>query len=90
MQQKTLSKLRVAVSQQMAPRPSPKIYLPDRFKQATTELEDGTVVAVDDDEQTWFDGGDSDGARAEASARQPPSFAMALIPPPRLSVITPP
>ena len=49
MQQKTLSKLRVAVSQQMAPRPSPKIYLPDRFKQATTELEDGTVVAVDDD-----------------------------------------
>ncbi len=49
-QQKTLSKLRAAVSEQMAPRPSPKIYLPDRFKQSTTELEDGTVVAIDDDE----------------------------------------
>ncbi|RYP75196.1 hypothetical protein DL771_002521 [Monosporascus sp. 5C6A] len=47
-QQKTLSKLRAAVSQQMAPRPSPKInfYLPDRFQQSTTELEDGSVVDV--------------------------------------------
>ncbi|RYP44102.1 hypothetical protein DL768_009406 [Monosporascus sp. mg162] len=47
-QQKTLNKLRAAVSQQMAPRPSPKInfYLPDRFQQSTTELEDGSVVDV--------------------------------------------
>ncbi|RYP05830.1 hypothetical protein DL764_003541 [Monosporascus ibericus] len=47
-QQKTLNKLRTAVSQQMAPRPSPKInfYLPDRFQQSATELEDGSVVDV--------------------------------------------
>ncbi|RYP09464.1 hypothetical protein DL765_008414 [Monosporascus sp. GIB2] len=47
-QQKTLNKLRAAVTQQMAPRPSPKInfYLPDRFRQSTTELEDGSVVDV--------------------------------------------
>ncbi|KAK7754639.1 hypothetical protein SLS62_003423 [Diatrype stigma] len=56
-QQKTLAKLRAAVSQQMAPRPSPKIYLPDRFKQSTTELEDGTVVSVEED------GGDYDTGR---------------------------
>jgi hypothetical protein len=30
----------------MAPRPSPKIYLPDRFTSDTTELEDGTVVEL--------------------------------------------
>ncbi|EMR69661.1 hypothetical protein UCREL1_3314 [Eutypa lata UCREL1] len=49
-QQKTLNKLRAAVSQQMAPRPSPKIYLPDRFKQETTELEDGTIIALEEEE----------------------------------------
>ncbi|RYP90303.1 hypothetical protein DL770_003599 [Monosporascus sp. CRB-9-2] len=50
-QQKTLNKLRAAVSQQMAPRPSPKInfYLPDRFQHSTTELEDGSVVGVSPD-----------------------------------------
>lgn len=32
LQQRTLNKLRVAVIQQMQPRPSPKIFLPDRFK----------------------------------------------------------
>lgn len=34
----------------MAPRPSPKIYLPDRFKQETTELEDGTIIALEEEE----------------------------------------
>lgn len=32
------------------PRPSPKIYLPDRFKQSTTELEDGTVINIETQE----------------------------------------
>ena len=31
------------------PKPSPKIYLPDRFKHTTTELEDGTIVILADD-----------------------------------------
>ncbi|KAK3365233.1 hypothetical protein B0T24DRAFT_724109 [Lasiosphaeria ovina] len=45
-QQRTLRDLRAAI--RPTPRPSPKIFLPDRFKQSTTELEDGTVIAVDD------------------------------------------
>ncbi|KAK0703529.1 hypothetical protein B0T26DRAFT_681188 [Lasiosphaeria miniovina] len=45
-QQRTLRDLRAAI--RPTPRVSPKIFLPDRFKQSTTELEDGTVIAVDD------------------------------------------
>lgn len=48
-QQRTLRDLRLAIKP--SPRPSPKIFLPDRFQRSTTELEDGTVVAVDDDEE---------------------------------------
>ncbi|KAI1141114.1 hypothetical protein F5Y05DRAFT_299454 [Hypoxylon sp. FL0543] len=47
-QQRTLRDLRSAIKTNREPRPSPKIYLPDRFKKSTTELEDGTVVDVDD------------------------------------------
>ncbi|KAK0655908.1 hypothetical protein B0T16DRAFT_398043 [Cercophora newfieldiana] len=47
-QQRTLRDLRIAIKP--SPRPSPKIFLPDRFQKSTTELEDGTIVAVDDDE----------------------------------------
>ena len=46
-QQRTLRDLRAAIKP--SPRPSPKIFLPDRFQKSTTELEDGTIVAVDDD-----------------------------------------
>ncbi|RYO90104.1 hypothetical protein DL762_002829 [Monosporascus cannonballus] len=61
-QQKTLNKLRAAVIQQMAPRPSPKInfYLPDRFRQSTTELEDGSVVDVAPDPDLDLDDIDID------------------------------
>lgn len=47
-QQRTLRDLRTAIISNRQPRPSPKIYLPDRFKKSTTELEDGTVVSLDD------------------------------------------
>ncbi|KAI1417279.1 hypothetical protein F5Y13DRAFT_152391 [Hypoxylon sp. FL1857] len=47
-QQRTLRDLRSAIKINREPRPSPKIYLPDRFKKSTTELEDGTVVDVND------------------------------------------
>ncbi|XXH02767.1 hypothetical protein Hte_009152 [Hypoxylon texense] len=47
-QQRTLRDLRAAIISNREPRPSPKIYLPDRFKTSTTELEDGTVVTLDD------------------------------------------
>ncbi|KAI1779112.1 hypothetical protein F4818DRAFT_239621 [Hypoxylon cercidicola] len=47
-QQRTLRDLRRAIISNREPRPSPKVYLPDRFKTATTELEDGTVVTLDD------------------------------------------
>ncbi|KAK3336038.1 hypothetical protein B0T19DRAFT_26492 [Cercophora scortea] len=46
-QQRTLRDLRAAIKP--SPRPRPDIFLPDRFKQSTTELEDGTVVALEDD-----------------------------------------
>ncbi|KAH6855095.1 hypothetical protein B0I37DRAFT_441992 [Chaetomium sp. MPI-CAGE-AT-0009] len=46
LQQRTLRDLRAAIKQ--PPRPSPKIFLPDRFKQSTTELADGTIIALDD------------------------------------------
>jgi hypothetical protein len=51
-QQRTLRDLRLAIKP--SPRPSPKIFLPDRFQKSTTELEDGTVVAVDDDDDTDY------------------------------------
>lgn len=44
-QQRTLRDLREAIKP--SPRPKPQIFLPDRFKSMTTELEDGTVVVVD-------------------------------------------
>ena len=47
LQQRTLRDLRAAIKP--SPRPSPKIFLPDRFKQSTTELPDGTVIALDDE-----------------------------------------
>ncbi|KAK3991176.1 hypothetical protein QBC44DRAFT_323713 [Cladorrhinum sp. PSN332] len=45
-QQRTLREIRAAIK--APPKPSPKIFLPDRFKQSTTELEDGTIIIVDD------------------------------------------
>ncbi|KAK3371994.1 hypothetical protein B0H63DRAFT_285572 [Podospora didyma] len=45
-QQRTLRDLREAIR----PKPSPKIFLPDRFKQSTTELPDGTIITLDDDD----------------------------------------
>ncbi|KAH6628530.1 hypothetical protein F5144DRAFT_579293 [Chaetomium tenue] len=47
LQQRTLRDLRAAIKE--PPRPSPKIFLPDRFKQSTTELADGTIIALDED-----------------------------------------
>lgn len=44
-QQRTLRDLREAIKP--SPRPKPQIFLPDRFRATTTELEDGTVVVVD-------------------------------------------
>ncbi|KAK0633225.1 hypothetical protein B0T14DRAFT_560834 [Immersiella caudata] len=46
-QQRTLRDLRQAIKPK--PRPSPKIFLPDRFKKSTTELPDGTIIEVEDD-----------------------------------------
>jgi len=43
-QQRTLRDLRAAIRQPA--RPSPKIFLPDRFSERTTELPDGTVVVL--------------------------------------------
>ncbi|KAK0718861.1 hypothetical protein B0T21DRAFT_338724 [Apiosordaria backusii] len=45
-QQRTLRDIRASINR---PKPSPKIFLPDRFKQSTTELEDGTIVIVEDE-----------------------------------------
>ncbi len=47
-QQRTLRDLRAAIRQPA--RPSPKIFLPDRFQKSTTELEDGTIVVLLDDD----------------------------------------
>ena len=44
-QHRTLRELRIGIK---TPRPSPRTYVPDRFMQSTTELEDGTVVVVED------------------------------------------
>jgi len=45
-QQRTLRDLRAAIRQ--PPPPPPKIFLPDRFKSTTTELEDGTIVVIEE------------------------------------------
>ncbi|CAP67842.1 uncharacterized protein PODANS_1_17220 [Podospora anserina S mat+] len=45
-QQRTLREIRASINR---PKPSPKIFLPDRFKQSTTELEDGTIVIIEDE-----------------------------------------
>lgn len=45
LQQRTLRDLRAAIK--APPRPSPKIFLPDRFRQETTELPDGRIVVLD-------------------------------------------
>lgn len=47
-QQRTLRDLRAAIKP--TPRPSPRTYLPDQFKKMTTELPDGTIAPVQDDE----------------------------------------
>ncbi|KAL2023528.1 hypothetical protein VTK56DRAFT_2136 [Thermocarpiscus australiensis] len=47
-QQRTLRDLRAAIKG--PPRPSPKIFLPDRFRQSTTELPDGTIIVLDGDD----------------------------------------
>ncbi|ROT40998.1 hypothetical protein SODALDRAFT_330714 [Sodiomyces alkalinus F11] len=51
LQQRTFNQLRTAIKQQSS-RPSPKPYLPDRFRSTTTELEDGTIVVLDTGEDT--------------------------------------
>lgn len=43
-QQRTVSHLRAAIR----PDSSPQLYLPDRFRDDTTELEDGTIVMLDE------------------------------------------
>ncbi|KAH7037306.1 uncharacterized protein B0I36DRAFT_313742 [Microdochium trichocladiopsis] len=47
LQQRTLNKLRTAVIQQMQPRPSPKIFLPDKFKDQATAGESGAFANMD-------------------------------------------
>lgn len=49
-QQRTLHDLRAAIAPHPPPDPYPVIaVLPDRFRRSTTELPDGTVVALDED-----------------------------------------
>ncbi len=63
-QQRTLRNLRAAI--RAPPEPSPKIFLPDRFRKTTTELEDGTVVVLgndDDDDDVDDRNEDDDGLR---------------------------
>lgn len=45
-QQRTLREIRRGIKE---PAPSPRIFLPDRFKHTTTELADGTVVIIEDE-----------------------------------------
>lgn len=47
-QQRTLRDLRAAIKPQA--RPSPLVFLPDRFKATTTELKDGTIVTIENDD----------------------------------------
>ncbi|EFW98551.1 hypothetical protein CMQ_4403 [Grosmannia clavigera kw1407] len=58
LQQRTLNELRQSLKE--PPPTPPKIFLPDRFKKMTTELEDGTIVILDDDDDdTTGVGGDA-------------------------------
>lgn len=69
-QQRTLRDLRLAIRPD--PRPAPKIYLPDRFKQSTTELPDGRVVDLDDGEARDDDdisSGSGSSSRSRSGAR---------------------
>lgn len=43
-QQRTVGHLRAAIR----PNSAPQVYLPDRFRQDTTELADGTIVVLDE------------------------------------------
>ncbi|KAM5348882.1 hypothetical protein ACJ41O_008705 [Fusarium nematophilum] len=45
-QQRTLRELRMAIKPRHT-RPSPKVYLPEKFRTRTKELEDGSVVDID-------------------------------------------
>ncbi|KAM0342800.1 hypothetical protein ACHAPU_009164 [Fusarium lateritium] len=46
-QQRTLTQLRSAIKPRAETRASPKIYLPEKFKVRTKELEDGRVIDID-------------------------------------------
>ncbi|KAF5013657.1 hypothetical protein FDECE_349 [Fusarium decemcellulare] len=45
-QQRTLRELRLAIKPRHT-RPSPKVYLPEKFRTKTKELEDGTIIDID-------------------------------------------
>ncbi|SPQ19583.1 9f3cd80b-7070-44d6-9179-bd5584f02769 [Thermothielavioides terrestris] len=71
LQQRTLRELRAAIKP--SPEPSPKIFLPDRFKESTTELEDGTVITLGDDSDDEGNGdtGRNDGQVIEVKPTVP-------------------
>ncbi|KAF4989624.1 hypothetical protein FGRMN_8982 [Fusarium graminum] len=46
-QQRTLTQLRSAIKPRAETRPSPKVYLPEKFQVRTKELEDGRVIDID-------------------------------------------
>lgn len=46
-QQRTLTQLRSAIKPRQETRPSPKVYLPEKFQVRTKELEDGRVIDID-------------------------------------------
>ncbi len=48
-QQRTLREIRASIKP--PPRPSQLIFLPDRFKKMTTELPDGSIVVIDEDDE---------------------------------------
>ncbi|KAK7433260.1 hypothetical protein QQZ08_000196 [Neonectria magnoliae] len=53
-QQRTLRELRFAIQPRgpsRGSRPSPQAYLPERFRETTTELEDGTIVTLESEAQ---------------------------------------
>lgn len=47
-QQRTVRDLRAAIRPNRVPRASPKVYAPDPSEKRTVELEDGTVVDIED------------------------------------------
>ncbi|TPX10640.1 uncharacterized protein E0L32_008374 [Thyridium curvatum] len=67
-QQRTLRTLRAAIRE--PPKPSPKIFLPDRFKIQTTELPDGTIIVLDGNSNN--DGEDLFAGAQAAAAQQEP------------------